>query len=501
MSAATRSTARMARAATAPEIQPRGQALLTGGLAGMAGGLVFGAALTELAPLPSMALLMVTGSAALGFLLHMLVGGVLGSGFGLLLRWRRAGPGETVAYGVAYGALWWYAGPLTLMPILLGVDPAWGLQVAQEQFAGLVGHLLWGGVTGLAVVLLRRPARPGLPSFRLGEGRLASGMLAGVAGAWLVAALFGTGPTGIAALTGRALGVGPVLAATLVGPLVGLGYALLFPRTTSGTGVAIIRGQVYGFLWWIAADLTLVPLLGGELTWSIDAARTAFGALPGFLLLGVAVATLDRWVHATSRLLFSDDVREVSQLRARGGLPAVARDMAAGSAGGLLFTLAMHQTGYLATVARLAGSDSELAGFAVHLLISTAIGVTFGQLFRDDHGDLGSSLGWGLAYGFLWWNLGALTLLPMLLGGPPQWAAGEAAGAFGSLIGHLAYGLGLSAAFHALETRLGTGRIRRALGEDRTDGGRAAVVATAPALSAVTLVIVLVVPMVLAGTR
>src|SRR3954454_25037810 len=114
------------------DVQPRAEAVLTGALAGLAGGLVFGAALTELAPLPSMALLMVTGSPALGFVLHMMVAAALGSGFWLLLRWRRTGPGETVALGVAYGALWWYAGPLTLMPVLLGVDPAWSLAIAQE---------------------------------------------------------------------------------------------------------------------------------------------------------------------------------------------------------------------------------------------------------------------------------------------------------------------------------------------------------------------------------
>lgn len=55
--------------------------------------------------------------------------------------------------------------------------------------------------------------------------------------------------------------------------------------------------------------------------------------------------------------------------------------------------------------------------------------------------------------GFLWWILGPLTLMPVFLGGTPQWTAAEAALAFPALIGHLGYGAGLGLTFYLLEAR------------------------------------------------
>jgi uncharacterized membrane protein YagU involved in acid resistance len=88
--------------------------------------------------------------------------------------------------------------------------------------------------------------------------------------------------------------------------------------------------------------------------------------------------------------------------------------------GGALFTVVMVQLGFLGTVARLVGSTSRVTGFLVHLAISVIIGVSYGLLFRRQSVDAGAALGWGVAYGFFWWVLGGLTLLPLWLGGPPS---------------------------------------------------------------------------------
>jgi uncharacterized membrane protein YagU involved in acid resistance len=486
---------------TGPEArEPVRTALVTGALSGLAGGLVFGAALTQLGALPSMGLLLVPGSPAAGLLAHLAISALLGSLFGLLVRRLRPGPGETVSLGAAFGVLWWYAGPLTLLPTLLGVDPAWTVKLAQEQFAGLVGHLLFGAVTGAALSILRGAGRAGR---RPTETRLLCAAVAGTVAAWLLAVTIEhrLGAGGVSATVTRVVHVGPAVGALILGPLAGLGYGMLWPRPDRGLGVALVRGQAYGFLWWVAGDLTLVPLLqGGGLTWSVDQARAGFTALPGFLLLGVTLAVFDRWFQAAARQLFSDDVREVARARAGGGLPTLARDVLTGTAGGLLFTLVTVPTGHLRTMGGPTGSHSTAAAFAVCLLESVTIGISFGQLFRHDNDDLGAALGWGVAYGFLWWHVGALTLVPLLLGGAPQWSAAGATAAFGSLIGHLAYGVCLGAAFHVLEARLGFGSARRALGvRAEPDGGGQAGVA-ASALSAVMLVMVLTVPIVLAAT-
>ena len=87
---------------------------------------------------------------------------------------------------------------------------------------------------------------------------------------------------------------GPQLAAWLVtlviGLLAGLGFAMLYPRPTDGAGAGLIRGTVYGFFWWVASALTLVPLFGGAgLPWSLDEVRVSFTTLPGYLLFGAAL--------------------------------------------------------------------------------------------------------------------------------------------------------------------------------------------------------------------
>jgi uncharacterized membrane protein YagU involved in acid resistance len=62
-------------------------------------------------------------------------------------------------------------------------------------------------------------------------------------------------------------------------------------------------------------------------------------------------------------------------------------------------------------------------------------------LFQRNIRGLGSSLGWGLAYGMFWWFLGPLTLLPLLQGRAIDWSAEHAAVLYGSFIGHVIYGL------------------------------------------------------------
>jgi uncharacterized membrane protein YagU involved in acid resistance len=56
----------------------------------------------------------------------------------------------------------------------------------------------------------------------------------------------------------------------------------------------------------------------------------------------------------------------------------------------------------------------------------------------------GAGVGWGALYGFAWWMLGGLILMPVLLGMPafaPLMMEPMRPVAMGSLIGHLIYGV------------------------------------------------------------
>ncbi len=126
------------------------------------------------------------------------------------------------------------------------------------------------------------------------------------------------------------------------------------------------------------------------------------------------------------------------------------------------------------------------------------IGASYGLLFRRQSFDVGSALGWGVAYGLLWWLLGPLTLLPILLGAPPQWTLAAAAATFPSLVGHLAYGAALGVAFYRLEARYSPWWLtRNEIEAERAERRREQVFGSAPALWAVIAMFAVTVPLLL----
>ena len=130
--------------------------MLSGAFAGLAGGVVFGAAMVELGALDSVAsVVRANDSVLLGVIVHMSIAAVVGAGFGALVSRQRLG-GETVFWGVSYGALWWFVGPLTPLPLLPGEGITWDLPSTQAAFPPLLGHLIYGASTGLALVVVRR---------------------------------------------------------------------------------------------------------------------------------------------------------------------------------------------------------------------------------------------------------------------------------------------------------------------------------------------------------
>lgn len=115
----------------------------------------FGLAMLEIGLLPTIAQLIRIDSSAAGFIVHMAAASIIGAGFGLLVWRQRPGAGETLFWGLAYGAFWWYLGPLTLLPIMTGGGPTWDVGSAQEALPALPGHVLFGTSMGLAIVFFR----------------------------------------------------------------------------------------------------------------------------------------------------------------------------------------------------------------------------------------------------------------------------------------------------------------------------------------------------------
>jgi uncharacterized membrane protein YagU involved in acid resistance len=387
------------------------------------------------------------------------LGGLYGLLFALLAAGRATGPGAGLLWGLGYALVLWLAGPAGSFPLLAGAPEMGTLDAARARFPELAAYLLCFGLPlGVALGTLGGlSARAGAAPFSLPRALVVGGM-AGVVGGWafgkwmaqvdfypLIAGLVNSGS--------RQVGMALHFAIAVV---IGASFGLLFQRDVRGYGSSMGWGLAYGLLWWFLGPLTLLPLLQGEpVDWSVEQGRALFGSLVGHvvygLLVGLIYAAVDRlWVRFFHD---SDPInREPEGLGAR-ALHSLSWGAAASLVGGLLFSLVMLATGALPRVASLVGGSSLALGFAVHLVISALIGMSYGLLFHREAPNLGSGVAWGLVYGLVWWFLGPLTLLPLLLGAPIAWTTEAAGAALPSLIGHLAYGGATAFVFMLLERR------------------------------------------------
>jgi uncharacterized membrane protein YagU involved in acid resistance len=124
----------------------------------------------------------------------------------------------------------------------------------------------------------------------------------------------------------------------------------------------------------------------------------------------------------------------------------------AGLIGGLGFGVVMLLTNMLPMVGMLVRQSNANTGFLVHMAISALFGVIFGAIM--------GLFTWrrplvtylvGFAYGLFWWVLGALVLMPILLGMPERVLIIEQMQYY-SLVGHIIYGLTVSATINFLST-------------------------------------------------
>lgn len=109
-----------------------------------------------------------------------------------------------------------------------------------------------------------------------------------------------------------------------------------------------------------------------------------------------------------------------------------------GLVGGLVFGVLMAMTGMLPMVAALVGGSSPALGFGLHLVNSVVIGLGLTVVLGGMLTGYGRGAALGMAYGLLWWVLGGLLLMPLMLGMPVFILN---AAAWMSLMGHLVYGL------------------------------------------------------------
>jgi hypothetical protein len=330
---------------------------------------------------------------------------------------------------------------------------------AQDQFPTLVAYLLCLGMPAGLVLGIRGGLRSRSAESPFHWRRaLIAGALAGLLGGfifdkWMSAGNYFPLLSGLSQLPSRAMSLSLQFAIA-----VGMGvlFGVLFQRDVRSYGSCMGWGIGYAILWWFLGPLTIWPLLThAPLDWSAAQGSQIFGSLVGHILygliLGVSYATFDKiWVRL---FIESDPLNREPRGPGLQTLQSLGWGAMAGLAGGIISSPIMLKTGVLIKIAGVDTSLTNLHGLGVHLLVSTLIGTTFGLLFRNEASSLSQGMAWGWLFGLIWWYLGPLTLLPLMLTGVCDWSPDTVSTLLPSLIGHLIYGATTGFVFLLLQKR------------------------------------------------
>jgi hypothetical protein len=246
----------------------------------------------------------------------------------------------------------------------------------------------------------------------------------------------------VCAVPGGALlslaGLVPLVFGMSLGCAYGLIFCLVGGRRANTPGGGLLWGLAFALLFWLVGPATIGPLFMSASPGStimLETVRARFPDLVGYILffgapLGIVLGTLNwrRLPEGPWDAKFS-----LSRAVTVGGL--------AGIVGGWAFGQWMAKVNHFPLIAGLIHLRSYNAGVALHFVFAFIIGASFGLLFQRDVRGYGSSLGWGFGYGIFWWFLGPMTLMPLWQGRDLDWSYQHGQELFGSLVGHIVYGL------------------------------------------------------------
>jgi hypothetical protein len=216
----------------------------------------------------------------------LLLGGLCGMLFGLLLRHLATGPGTGLTWGVGLSFLFWLAFPAGIVPVLTGTMPSMGmLDAARSHFPQLIACVLCFGIPlglslGLWTVVRLEPTQSSLHLGRRVFGGGLAGVLAGwILGKWMVQVGF---LPQVSQMVGSRTNLVGWLLYLAVASVIGAVFGLLFQNEVRSYGSGLGWGTGYGILWWFLGPLTLLRAHSGQpLDWSAAYATSQFALLVG----------------------------------------------------------------------------------------------------------------------------------------------------------------------------------------------------------------------------
>jgi hypothetical protein len=106
-------------------------------------------------------------SAAIGIGIYLAVSSLIGASYGVLFRGETSNVIFGSLWGLIIGLIWWYAGPLTLLPLIRTEECDWRPGTAAALLPSLVGHLFFGVIAAnVFLAFERHHTRPFLSDSR-----------------------------------------------------------------------------------------------------------------------------------------------------------------------------------------------------------------------------------------------------------------------------------------------------------------------------------------------
>jgi hypothetical protein len=229
-----------------------------------------------------------------------------------------------------------------------------------------------------------------------------------------------------------------------IGAAFGLVFSLALQHKATGAGSGMIWGLGAGYMLWMVLPALAVAIrvavyptgaMFGE-------SRTRFPELVGCITcIGAPVGVcLGLWGRFRSQR--------------SGGFHwgrAIVAGGAAGVVAALIFSRWMYEGDFYPLISGFGTLNSHFGSVVFHFSMACLIGSSFGLFFQADVRNLGSAMGWGVAYAMFWWFLAQLTLFPLAAGAQVDWSAEHASQLFGPMVGHILFGLILGIVYSGVD--------------------------------------------------
>lgn len=387
---------------------------------------------------------------------YALLGALFGSFGFAALRGRRLDAGAGLIWGLGGGLFLWFllasAGEASRLAGHASLSMIGDIRALIPELFACV--LCIGAPVGVTLGM-RGAAVRGRARFHVARAVVAGGS-AGVASAlifsrWMYEGDFFPLIAGFGTVDSH---VASVLLHIATACLIGCTFGVLFQNDVSNLGSSMGWGVAYAIFWWILGPMTVFPAAYGQRPdWSAGHASELFGPLVGYIFYGLILGVVYSGANTVWTRLFVDS-DPLNRKREGPGLhllQSLGWGSAAGFLGGLIALPLMIQTGVITKLAGLEGDTPLALGVLLHLMASTAIGASYGILFRGEATDGMSCSLWGCVLGLIAWYAGPLTLMPLLRTGQCDWRPEAAAALLPILVSHLLFGLITANVFSAFE--------------------------------------------------